>query len=214
MGSRRFAIFGAGGFGRELVKPAQEMLAARHVTLGVSSELVFVSDQPDGEVLGVPHLPVDALHEDDEFVVAIGDSHTRRRISERLRATPSKLRAATAVIGPNATIKEGAVFCDFTMVTASARIGLHFQCNIYSYVAHDCVIGDYVTFAPKVCCNGNVHIGDGAYIGTGAILRQGTPEAPLIIGEGAVVGMGAVVTKNVPPGAVVVGNPARPLPPK
>jgi hypothetical protein len=35
------------------------------------------------------------------------------------------------------------------MVTASAKIGAHFQCNIYSYVAHDCVIGDFVTFAPR-----------------------------------------------------------------
>jgi acetyltransferase-like isoleucine patch superfamily enzyme len=54
-----------------------------------------------------------------------------------------------------------------------------------------------------------VHVGDGAYIGTGAVLRQGTPDKPLVIGEGAVVGMGAVVTKDVAPRATVVGNPAR-----
>jgi acetyltransferase-like isoleucine patch superfamily enzyme len=91
------------------------------------------------------------------------------------------------------------------------RIGRSFHANIYSYVAHDCRIGDFVTFAPKVCCNGNVHVHDGAYIGTGAVIRQGTPEKPLVIGEGAVVGMGAVVTRDVAPGATVVGNPARPL---
>ena len=96
------------------------------------------------------------------------------------------------------------------MVTASARIGLQFQCNIYSYVAHDCVIGDFVTFAPSVCCNGNVHVQDFAYIGTGAVLKQGTADKPLVIGAGAIVGMGAVVTKDVEPGAVVVGNPAKP----
>jgi acetyltransferase-like isoleucine patch superfamily enzyme len=50
---------------------------------------------------------------------------------------------------------------------------------------------------------------DHAYIGTGAILRQGQPGAPLVVGRGAVVGMGAVVTKNVAPGKTVVGNPAR-----
>ena len=78
-------------------------------------------------------------------------------------------------------------------------------------VYHDCVIGDFVTFAPSVHCNGNVHIHDHAYIGTGAILRQGTPDKPLTIGAGAIVGMGAVVTKDVPPGVTVIGNPARPL---
>ena len=88
-------------------------------------------------------------------------------------------------------------------------IGTHFHANIYSYVAHDCVIGDYVTFAPRVSCNGNVHIEDDVYIGTGAVIEQGTPDKPLVIGKGATIGMGAVVTKDVPPGAVVVGNPAR-----
>jgi acetyltransferase-like isoleucine patch superfamily enzyme len=93
----------------------------------------------------------------------------------------------------------------------NARIGRFFHGHLYSYVEHDCVIGDFVTFAPRVSCNGNVHIGDHAYIGTGAVIRQGNPDKPLIIGEGAVVGMGAVVTKDVEPFTTVVGNPARPL---
>ena len=45
------------------------------------------------------------------------------------------------------------------------------------------------TFAPNVCCNGNVHVHDYAYVGTGAVLKQGTPDKPLVIGEGAVIGM-------------------------
>ena len=76
------------------------------------------------------------------------------------------------------------------------------------------MIGDFVTFAPGVMCNGNVHIDDHAYIGTGAILKQGTPDKPLRIGRGAVVGMGAVVTKDVAPGETVIGNPARPMAPR
>ena len=68
-----------------------------------------------------------------------------------------------------------------------------------------------MTFAPAVRCNGNIVIEDHAYIGTGAVIKQGQPDRPLVIGRGAVVGMGAVVTKNVPPGVTVVGNPARPL---
>lgn len=212
MKRRKFAIFGSGGFGRELIGPAQQMLAGR---AGPSDwELVFVSDGQASEVLGIAQLAPDALGNEDEVIIAVGDSRTRKAISERLRVPSGVLKAPTTIIGPDVEYGEGAVFCDFSIVTASAKIGRHFQCNIYSYVAHDCIIGDYVTFAPKVSCNGNVHIGDGAYIGTGAVLKQGTPSEPLIIGEGAVVGMGAVVTKSVPAGAVVVGNPAKPLPPR
>ena len=94
-------------------------------------------------------------------------------------------------------------------LTSNIRIGRQFHANIYSYVAHDCVIGDFVTFAPGVKCNGNVVIEDHAYIGTGAVIKQGRPGQPLVIGRGAVVGMGAVVTRDVPAGATVVGNPAK-----
>jgi serine acetyltransferase len=52
---------------------------------------------------------------------------------------------------------------------------------------------------------------DGAYIGTGAVLREGKPNKPLVIGVGAVVGAGAVVLNDVAPGTTVVGMPARPL---
>ena len=65
-----------------------------------------------------------------------------------------------------------------------------------------------MTFAPGVQCNGNVHIGDGAYIGAGAMIRQGRSGSPLRIGKGAVVGMGAVILRDVPDAVTVVGNPA------
>jgi acyl-[acyl carrier protein]--UDP-N-acetylglucosamine O-acyltransferase len=94
------------------------------------------------------------------------------------------------------------------MVTSNAKIGRFFHCNIYSYIAHDCEIGDFVTFAPRVNCNGAVIVEDYAYIGTGAIIRQGTSSRPIVIGKGAVVGMGAVVNKSVPPYTTVIGNPA------
>ena len=73
------------------------------------------------------------------------------------------------------------------------------------------MVGDFVTLAPGVQCNGNVVIEDHAYIGAGAVIKQGQPGKPLVIGSGAMVGMGAVVTKSIPPGITVVGNPARPL---
>jgi acetyltransferase-like isoleucine patch superfamily enzyme len=96
------------------------------------------------------------------------------------------------------------------VITSNTQIGKFFHSNLSSYVAHDCVIGDYVTFAPNVQCNGNVQVEDGAYVGAGAIIKQGTINNPIVIGKGAIVGMGAVVTKNVEPFTTVVGNPAKP----
>lgn len=209
------AIYGSGGFGRELVAPARAALlrAGRD-----PAELVFIDDnRPAGNdpffSASVPVLRHEDLTSADEYIVAVGDGQMRAKLAAKCDGAglkPFSLFAEDYIEGVDVEIGEGAVFAARTMVTASARIGLQFQCNIYSYVAHDCVIGDFVTFAPSVCCNGNVHVQDYAYIGTGAVLKQGTPDKPLVIGAGAIVGMGAVVTKDVEPGAVVVGNPAKP----
>jgi sugar O-acyltransferase (sialic acid O-acetyltransferase NeuD family) len=111
-------------------------------------------------------------------------------------------------VGKQASINLGAILCPFVTITSNAKIGKNFQANIYSYVAHDCVIGDNVTFAPGVKCNGNVVIGDNVYIGTNAVIFQGKSDNPLVIGEGAVIAAGSVVTKSVPAGMTVFGNPA------
>ncbi|CAN5613815.1 hypothetical protein BH20ACT2_BH20ACT2_20620 [soil metagenome] len=51
-----------------------------------------------------------------------------------------------------------------------------------------------------------VIIGDGAYLGLGAIVLPG-----VTVGAQAYVGTGAVVTRDVEPATLVVGNPARPI---
>lgn len=138
----------------------------------------------------------------------------REKLSAKLSSdniTHLDISASNVIKLDNIELGEGSLLSPFVCLTSNIKIGKFFHANLYSYVGHDCIIGDYVTFAPAVKCNGNVHIEDHAYIGTGAIIKQGTPNKPLVIGKGAVVGMGAVVTKSVPAGVTVVGNPAKPL---
>lgn len=208
-------IYGASGFGREVMPVACRQYAADN------AQLVFIDDNVtastgminDYDVLSWSAFAAQA-DDDAAVAIAIADAVIRERLTDRCADAGIALcdiRADNVVVGDDVLVGAGAILQPFVMLTSNIRIGRGFHANIYSYVAHDCVIGDFVTFAPGVKCNGNVHIEDRAYIGTGAILRQGTPDKPLVIGAGATVGMGAVVTKDVPPGATVVGNPARPL---
>lgn len=211
-----YAIVGAGGYGREVIPLVREELQAA----GRSDfQLLFVDDGDvpvsiNGYEVVSSEVFAQRSAERKYFNVAIADSRVRESVVGKmlaLGAEPFLVKALNTVILDANHIGEGAVLCPFTTITSNATIGKYFHANIYSYVAHDCVIGDYVTFAPSVKCNGNVVIEDHVYVGTGAVIKQGRSGKPLVIGKGAVVGMGAVVTKSVAPGAVVVGNPAKPL---
>ncbi|MHA6908379.1 acetyltransferase [Ralstonia pseudosolanacearum] len=208
-------VYGASGFGREVMPLVREQMRAA----GQPCEVVFVDDGADGSgsnghrVLTYPQFLAEPAA-DKRLCFAIANSQVREKLATRAVGDGiacMEVRGANAVVLDAVEIGTGAVLCPFVTLTSNIRIGKHFHANIYAYVAHDCVIGDYVTFAPGVKCNGNVVIEDHAYVGTGAVLKQGKPGAPLVIGKGAVVGMGAVVTRDVPAGATVVGNPARPL---
>jgi sugar O-acyltransferase (sialic acid O-acetyltransferase NeuD family) len=212
---KQIAIFGASGCGRGVMPLARQQWGFK----GEPHQLVFVDDHPPARELNGHRvltyiewlaLPADSRH----INIAIANSSVRQKLVERCAADGVaffEVRATNVVQLDDVLIGEGAILCPFVTLTSNIRIGRHFQANLYSYVEHDCVIGEYVTFAPGVKCNGNVLIEDHAYIGAGAVLKQGQPGKPLVIGRGAVVGMGAVVTKDVPPGVTVVGNPVKTL---
>ncbi len=210
-----YGIIGAGGFGREVMPVARQTIE-NHVETK-DHELVFVVEnlEEESEVNGHRVISmadfIAAEAENKYFNIAIADYQPRERIVNDLIAAnikPFTIKATNAVILDNNQIGEGAILCPFTTITSNAKIGKYFHSNIYSYVAHDCVVGDYVTFAPNVHCNGGVVIEDYAYIGTDVVIKQSTKKKPVVIGKGAVVGMGAVVTKSVPPYTTVIGNPA------
>jgi acetyltransferase-like isoleucine patch superfamily enzyme len=171
-----------GNFGREVAPLARAQYPDHEVVL-VPREVEAA------EINGCRVMTFERFSEetggDASFCVAIGDAALRRKVTEECVAggmTPVEIRASNVFEMDEVRIGSGAILSPFVTLLSNARIGRGFHANIYSYFAHDCVIGDYVTFAPRVSCNGHVHVEDGAYVGTGACLRQGRNDAPLTIG--------------------------------
>ena len=73
-----------------------------------------------------------------------------------------------------------------------------------SHVAHDCVVGDRVTFVNNVLLGGHVHVESGVYLGGAAAVQPFTT-----IGRGAYVGGLTRIVQDVPPFMIVEGHPSR-----
>ncbi len=217
-GVELYGLIGPGGFGREVMPVVREMLK-NSISSG-ECEVVFVaetageSEYINGHRVISEERFLSCRAKRKYFNAAIADYKIRKKVSEKMCSesiAPFSIKSKTLTLYDGCTIGEGAIFCCNTTVTSNTQIGKFFHANMYSYVAHDCVIGDYVTFAGSVCCSGNVIIEDYAYIGSGAVIRQGTKDKPLVIGKGSIVGMGAIVFHSVQPFTTVIGNPATTL---
>lgn len=212
-----FGLFGAGGFGREVMPFATQSIKKIASEKKIDYQVFFIETNPNANsVNGFKVISEDeflAIECTEKlFNVAVADSKAREKIANNFiqhGAKPVSLISPQAVIYENNTIGEGAIICAFSCITSNTTIGRFFHSNIYSYVAHDCIVEDFVTFAPRVNCNGHTHIKTHTYIGTSATIKPGTYNNPMVIGENAVVGMGAVVTKKVDAHITVVGNPAK-----
>ncbi len=207
-------IAGASGFSAEITEYIENNNLYTKDTIKISGYFDTDDNEYNRYSFNAPFLGNEKefkISENSKIIIPIANSRLRSKLFNFFKSKKCILPSFihhSCFISKTSNISEGAILCPFVTITANATIGVGFQANIYSYVAHDCVIGDYVTFAPSVKCNGNVEIGDHVYIGTGAIIKQGKNNRPLKIGKNAIIAAGAVVTKNVPEGQTVFGNPA------
>lgn len=218
MSANQVAIYGAGGFGREVA-----WLAKSALICGVGCEVVcFIDD--DSTVLGkivndcevLPPSQARIKYPAACIVSGIGVPKLREITMRKANAAGFGF---TTLIHPRTEmskwieIGEGTVICAGNILTTNIVLGKHVQINLDCTVGHDVIMGDYVTLAPGVHVSGCVHIGKRAYIGTGAVIINGTQQEPIVIGDDAVIGAGACVTRSIPSGETWGGIPARLLHP-
>lgn len=208
---KKLLIYGSGGFAREVAWLAQE--CGYNVA-------AFVDDNQELWGCKVNHIPVIGLEQavaefaQHPIVIAVGSPHTRARLAHNASACGFEF---ATLIHPQTRMSEfvnigtGVVITAGNILTVNITLGDHVQINLDCTVGHDAILEDYVTLAPGVHVSGWVHIRRFAYLGTGAVVINGTRDAPIEIGEGAVIGAGAVVTKSIPAGVTAVGVPARPI---
>jgi sugar O-acyltransferase (sialic acid O-acetyltransferase NeuD family) len=200
--NKRVAIYGAGGFAREVAW----LLSGD----GMTDVVCFINDADGPTTLhGIPVVRLEDVPQDCRIAIGVGDPKTR----EALAAKCQGRKFATCVHHSVEMSKyvehgEGVVICAGSILTVDITLGRHVHINLDCTVGHDARIGDFSTIAPGVHVSGNVHIGKRVYIGTGANIINGEECNPLVIEDDCVIAAGATIIGSTDGPGLYAGVPA------
>ena len=187
-------LYGASGHAKVII----DILQAS----GKKVDALFDDDTTVSELMSIS-----VLHEwkgESPVIVSVGNNLSRKQIAERLNCEFGKVIHPSAVVSPEAMLGEGSVVMQGAIIQSSVNVGSHCIINTGATIDHECILEDFVHVSPQATLCGNVHVGEGAWIGAAAVVIPGVK-----IGRWSIVGAGSVVISDVPDGAIAYGNPSR-----
>lgn len=209
---KEIAIYGAGGFGREVACMIDKINA-----IEPTWNLIGFFD--DGKVLGeaVSHFGkvlggLKALNEwKSPLSVALCFGNPKTVVTIRKKLTNTRLSFPN-LIDPDFSIAdrktfsigEGNIIKGHCGVTTDVNVGNYNLLNGYVSIGHDVSIGDYNTIMPGARISGEVSIGDMNLIGADCFIKQ-----QIKIGDNVTISpLSALLTKPKN-GTTYIGNPAK-----
>lgn len=208
------AIFGAGGFGREVA------CLIRYINKSQKEPLWnFLGFFDDGIQKGtrISHFGcvLGGMNEINEWnnnlsiVIAIGRPTSLRGVRERIKNAkiefPNLIHPSFIITDPDTfIIGEGNIIQGGCACTTNVKIGNYNILNGDISLGHDATIGDFNVLMPALRISGEVTIGNGNLIGVGSIILQ-----QIKIGNNVTIGAGSVLLTKPKDNNTYLGNPAK-----
>ena len=207
---KEIAIYGAGGFGREIACLINQIneLKQQWKMIGFFDDDPEMKDNRYGEVLG----DFTRLNEWDEplsLAIAIADPSNLQKVVSRI--TNPNIQFPN-IIAPNVNIFDRNAFSigRGNLVFLGCRLSCDViigDFNLFNgavSLGHDVKLGSYNVLQPSVRISGDCEVGSNNFFGVHAIVLQGVK-----IGNNTRVGTQSVVIRNTKDGVSYFGNPAR-----
>ena len=209
MSAPPIVLLAASGLAREVIEAIST--SDRHVAAILDDDPILHGTQVAGiSVTG----PIGSVtdHPDVDLVICAGSGRARRAIAQTLTDRGVAEDQFISVVHPRASIGStcavgpGAIVLAQVTATADVRIGAHVVIMPNAVLTHDCIIERFVTICAGTALGGSVRVGEGAYLGMNAAVRE-----RLHVGRWAVLGMGSTLLTDLPGGATWAGSPAAPI---
>jgi sugar O-acyltransferase (sialic acid O-acetyltransferase NeuD family) len=207
----RLLIIGAGGFGREVLAWAEDIVRATPTpdwTIGG-----FLDGNPQALAKFDIAKPIVGNPADyqpqptDRFICAIGDTATKLRVCYSLQERGAQfinLIHPTALVGPRCQLGVGVILCPFAALTVDVTLGNFVTLNLRASIGHDVVVGDGCLLNSFCDVTGAARLGEGVFMGSHAVVAPKT-----VVEDFARIGAGSVVVRRVKAGSSVIGVPAK-----
>ena len=209
---RDIAIYGAGGFGREIACLIRRINDAAQQPqwnfIGFFDDGVPpTTDYPYGPVLG----GMDKANSWDsplDIAIAIGTPRVIETIVSKITnpniSFPNVISPDLILLDKDTcTMGRGNIICTGCLISYNTRIGDFNQFNGFITIGHDASIGNYNSFMPGVRVSGEVTIGNKNFWGfNSGILQQKT------VGDNVTVGVGSIIFRKPKDGCTYMGVPA------
>jgi sugar O-acyltransferase (sialic acid O-acetyltransferase NeuD family) len=208
------AIFGAGGFGRE-VACLIKLINKENPTWNL---IGFYDDNPSlqgtqneyGEILG----GIDTLNQYDKelaIAIAIGNPSVVRKIVDKISNEkvwfPNVVAPDVVFMDEkNFSMGKGNLICSKCWISCSVHFGDFNILNICCTIGHDVKFGSYNSLMPSVNISGEVTVGEENFFGVASVVLQQKK-----IGYRTVIGGNSLIIKNTKDGRTYMGNPASAL---
>lgn len=208
------AVFGAGGFGREvacLIRLINESLdEPKWNFIGFFDDNVELKGTSNeyGEVLG-GKTELNTWETPLDIAIAIGSPNALKLVTEGIT---NPLVDFPNVIAPNVQwldrnnvrMGKGNVICSGCLISCNVEFGNFNILNGFIPVGHDTTIGSYNVIMPSCNISGGIVMGDCNFMGVKSVVLQ-----YLKVGNNVRIGAGSVVMRNTKDGYLYIGTPAQ-----
>jgi sugar O-acyltransferase (sialic acid O-acetyltransferase NeuD family) len=197
---KNIAIFGAGGFGREVYQLIQKLNKAKKQW----NFLGFFDDNTSVN-FGQSKIPLNHLgtikelneYPDPlEVVIALGLPDAIHKVTSRISnkniSYPNIIAPDSIIYDDDLTIGHGNIITSGCIFTDNITIGNFNIFNLKVSVGHDVKIGDCNVFNPNSAISGNVTIGDKNFFGLNSSIVQDKK-----VGSNNKVGAATLIIKNI-----------------